>query len=150
MIIYSDYKSRNEIIPGKYVLFLDDSRFPRDVATWIDLPPHNWVIVRNYNEFVDCIIKYNCPMVCSFDHDLFPEHYQAFAETLDERLVGGKQIHYNNFTEKTGYHCAVFLANYCLDKKVELPLYYVHSLNGVGCANIFSVMESARKIMNET
>lgn len=137
---------KNEKIPEKYALFLDDSRLPKNV-TWIDLPPHNWVIVRNYNEFIKCIEKYNCPAVCSFDHDLYPEHYAAFATVNNTPLIEEKVIHYDKFKEKTGRDAAVWLANYCLDKKVLLPLYYLHSLNGVGCANIHSVLESARKAM---
>lgn len=131
-----------------YNLFLDDSRTPTKV-TWIELPPVAWVIVRNYNEFVKTIEQQGLPNIISFDHDLANEHYKEFFRASDEE-TGDKRIRYETLTEKTGYDCAKWLANFCVDKKLPVPLYYLHSLNGIGCANIFSILESARKVIDGT
>lgn len=55
----------------KYNLFLDDVRKPTDVK-WLDLPPVDWVIVRNYENFEKIIRKAGLPSIISFDHDLTP------------------------------------------------------------------------------
>jgi len=134
-----------------YNLFLDDHRNPKDVK-WIDLPPVSWVIVRNYKQFVETILKDGVPRIISFDHDLADEHYKEYTTCNDNKLLSGARgkIRYEHFQEKTGYDCAKWLANYCVDKNLPLPLYYLHSLNGIGCANIFSILESARKVQNGT
>ena len=100
----------------QYNLFLDDVRMPKDV-TWIELPLLEWVIVRNYKEFIDCITKYKLPSICSFDHDLGNEHYEEFFRAKET----DNTIRYNNFKEKTGYDAAKWLCNYCLDKNINIP-----------------------------
>ena len=45
-----------------YKLFLDDERFPVD--------PENWIIVRNYFEFMNVLNEMGPPAYVSFDHDL--------------------------------------------------------------------------------
>ncbi|TRO56190.1 hypothetical protein E2P64_06230 [Candidatus Bathyarchaeota archaeon] len=130
-----------------YNLFLDDSRNPRDVK-WVELPLVAWTVVRNYREFVETIQRDGVPRIVSFDHDLADEHYKEFARATDPKTID-KQIKYETLTEKTGYDCAKWLANFCVDKGIPIPLYYLHSLNGIGCANIHSILESARKVMNE-
>ena len=130
-----------------YHLFLDDARQPKDVK-WIELPPYSWVVVKTYKEFVDTITKKGMPTTVSFDHDLADEHYAEYTAAHDPKLLPeNKRIRYEIFAEKTGYDCAKWLANYCVDNNVPLPLYYVHTLNPIGKANIFSVMESARKVL---
>ncbi len=124
-----------------YHLFLDDNREPKDVK-WIELPLVEWIIVRNYKDFVETIVKNGIPVTVSFDHDLGDEHYQEYARV---RNAGFRiPIDYARFEAKTGYDCAKWLANYCVDTNTPLPLYYVHTQNGPGRANICSVMESAR------
>lgn len=127
-----------------YNLFLDDDpkRIPHEL-TWIDLPPVQWTIVRNYDDFVAIIEKDGLPNMISFDHDLSDFAYKEYFRAKKE----GTSINYNNIPEKTGMHCARWLANYCVDKGLPIPIYYVHTLNGPGAANIFSVLESARKAM---
>ena len=102
-----------------YKLFLDDIRMPVS---------EGWHIVRNYNEFVDTINKYGLPVFISFDHDLSTEHYSNMPSV-----------------EKTGYDCAKFLVEYCMDNKKELPDFYVHSMNPVGSANIKTLLNNAKK-----
>lgn len=128
--------------PSYYHLFLDDCRKPKDV-TWVELPPYNWVIVRSYKEFVETIKQKGVPTTVSFDHDLADEHYAEYARV--HAVNPPLKIDYTRFNEKTGYECAQWLTNYCVDNNVEIPYYYLHTLNAVGRMNIFSVMENGRK-----
>ena len=130
----------------QYHLFLDDSRFPKDVK-WIELPPVAWVIVRNYQQFVEIIRRDGVPLSISFDHDLADEHYQEYSYAHDKKMLSYGKIRYDRFSEKTGCDCAKWLANYCIDNHIPIPLYYLHTLNGIGRQNIFSVLESARKVI---
>lgn len=132
-----------------YHLFLDDERMPKDVK-WIELPPVQWVIVRNYKQFVETIEKDGLPQTISFDHDLADEHYQEYHAAHDEKMLSYGKFRYDECVEKTGYHCAKWLAQYCVDKNLPIPLYYLHTLNGIGRMNMFSVLESARKVIAST
>lgn len=129
-----------------YHLFLDDLRMPKDVK-WIELPLVAWVIVRNYQQFVETIQRDGLPQSIAFDHDLADEHYQEYEVAHDKKMVTFGTIRYDKLVEKTGYHCAQWLAQYCVDNKLPIPPYYLHTLNGVGRQNMFSVLESARKVI---
>lgn len=133
-----------------YNLFLDDTRDPIDVY-WIKLPSVKWSIVRNYKQFIDTILRDGVPEMISFDHDLANEHYIEYEDCHNEKLITGLRgkINYEKFQEKTGRDCAMWLATYCLDKNIPIPLYYLHSRNGPGCGNMFSILESARKIQED-
>ena len=119
-----------------YNLFLDDIRDPVDAFLYTKDTQYStkkWVIVRNYYEFVDTITeKYlegQLPEMISFDHDLAREHYVNHTE-------------YDEFTEKTGYECAKWLINFCIDKNVNLPEYLVHSMNPAGKSNIIHLLKN--------
>jgi hypothetical protein len=119
-----------------YKLFLDDERFPRNV-TWVRLPSYNdwdWVIVRNYDDFVKTITEKGMPEFIAFDHDLADEHYF-------EGVVGSPPK-YNTYKEKTGYEAAKWLRSYCDEMDIPMPAYTVHSMNSVGRANIHSALQS--------
>lgn len=121
-----------------YNLFLDDVRNPEDVfgytqdSAYVD---KEWVTVRDYVEFVAHIVdKYlndnELPLLISFDHDLAPEHYeQDFSEI-------------SSYSMRTGYDCAKWLTNFCIDCDVSLPDYKIHSMNPVGKSNIRSLLEN--------
>lgn len=132
-----------------YHLFLDDGRQPKDVK-WIDLPPYNWVVVKNYKEFVQTVKSKGIPETVSFDHDLCDEHYAEYTAAHDPFLIGERRIRYEIFQEKTGFDCAKFLTELCVEQKVPIPLYYIHTLNPIGRQNIYSIMESARKVLTES
>jgi hypothetical protein len=129
----------------KYNLFLDDDerRIPNKL-TWIALPMVDWTIVRTYDDFVNIIETQGMPEIVSLDHDLGDTAYQEYFRAV----TNGGKLNYANIKEKTGYDCAMFLANYCIDNHIALPVYYVHSMNGPGCQNIESVMQSAYKVIN--
>ncbi len=46
------------------------------------------------------------------------------------------------FSEKTGYDCAKWLVNFCMDNNLELPEYYAHSMNTVGRRNILGYLDN--------
>jgi hypothetical protein len=112
-----------------YKLFLDDIRDPNQV-TWVKLPEEPWVIVRNYEEFVIHITSFGLPSFIAFDHDLGKEHY----------IVGKPK--YNEYKEKTGYDCAKWLIEYCMNNNKMFPEYVVHSMNPIGATNIRSIVEN--------
>lgn len=140
MSLNSDKKS--------YYLFLDDTRVPTDVM-WINLPSCPWVVVKNYKEFVDTITKHGVPKIISFDHDLAQEHYSEYIVANDAKMLNYGCIRYAIFKEKTGYDCAKWLAKYCVNNNIPIPLYYIHTMNPIGFQNIYSVLESARKAMSK-
>jgi hypothetical protein len=111
-----------------YKLFLDDIRLPKDVR-WMQMPLGPWIIVRSYDDFVKYIMKHGSPLFVSFDHDLADEHY-----------TGGAG--YNQYKEKTGYECAKWLVEYCMEYELPLPEYQVHSLNPIGKENIIGYLEN--------
>jgi hypothetical protein len=121
-------------------LFLDDERHPRDVK-WVDLPPGPWTIARNYDMFVDIVKSLGVPSFVTFDHDLGAEAYAAV-------IAGKGHVDYSKLREKTGYHCAKWLVEHCLEHGIKIPDYEVHSMNPVGADNIRSVMESGRKVQS--
>jgi hypothetical protein len=130
-----------------YNLFLDDFRMPKDAFEYMKLPIYisvEWIIVRNYYAFITLIENKGVPDIISFDHDLADEHY-------NEQIVKGQtyQEIYDMFTEKTGYHCAKWLIDYCIDNNKKLPAdILIHSMNPAGSMNIKSLFETYFKVYN--
>jgi hypothetical protein len=106
----------------------------------VELPLGPWEIVRNYQQFVDHITKNGLPSFVAFDHDLADEHYRP--------SMYNKDGHYTNyytdgtFKEKTGYDCAKWLIEYCINNNRIFPEYEVHSMNPIGKINIRSIVEN--------
>ncbi len=75
------------------------------------------------------------PLFVSFDHDLADEHYH-------------KNPNDSSFKEKTGYDCAKWLIEYCIDKSLKFPNYQVHSMNPIGKDNIISLIENYKNLSN--
>lgn len=78
--------------------------------------PNEFIGVRTYTEFINYINQNGLPDFISFDHDLG--------------------------LEESGFDCAKWLVNYCLDKKIGLPEFTVHSQNPVGKKNIESLLNN--------
>lgn len=129
---------KNSIQP--YNLFLDDYRIPVEAHHYTlnkVYLTYDWVVVENYNEFVDYVSKNGMPRCVSFDHDLADVHYNQ-QENPD---------YSDNSTEKTGYHCAKWLIEYAIDNNIDIPEeIYIHSMNTVGRINIKSLFETYKKI----
>jgi hypothetical protein len=126
-----------------YNLFLDDCKMPKDVFLYTKNPMYmnlDWDIVMNYNEFIKIIEEKGIPNVISFDYDLADEHYNNNEHPI-----------YDQFTEKTGYHCARWLINYCIDHAKDVPkMVLIHTMNPVGSQNIASLFETYDKIYRGT
>lgn len=127
-----------------YFLYLDDFRDPEDTFAYT----HNqiyllgWKVVRSYDEFIKCIEENGLPEVVSMDHDLADSHYYAMQDNISED-------DYDICEEKTGYHCAKYMINYCIDNKKELPqTILVHSMNPCGSQNIKSLIRNYRRSLN--
>jgi len=123
-----------------YKLYLDDHRIPEQSydRTKRKVYLEDWVVVRNYKEFVDVVSAAGLPSVVSFDHDLHEEHMLYFFEN------GGHKNPPNplnaNFKEKTGYDCALWLIEYCEKHNLKLPECMVHSVNPIGSNNIANLI----------
>ena len=125
-------------------LFLDDIRNPKDCVNGL-VPTHmnkmfwenDWNIVRSYDEFAKWIVSNGLPDFIAFDHDLADVHY-----TMDFSKDNG-----NQGTEKTGYDCAKWLGDFCIQTGEKLPNFVVHSQNPVGKANIQGYLENVRRFI---
>lgn len=133
------------------MLFLDDFRQPLDCAKYMHtrIGPENlvymsqnWHVVKHYPAFVRYIEKNGLPPVISFDHDLADGHYH---DNMQKGELNYQGESFNDDFNKTGYHCAKWLIEYCMDKGLELPRTIVHSMNPVGTENITKLLENFRK-----
>ena len=118
-------------------LFLDDIRDPIHAYGYTNFGhflTKEWDIVRNYDQFVDYIHKNGLPIFIAFDHDLAEIHYG----------INFWDDHANN-TEKTGYDCAKYVIEYCMNNNLKLPEFYVHSMNPVGKKNITELLNNYKK-----
>lgn len=126
-----------------YNLFLDDFRNPKDCVSYTNNKIYvntDWIIVRCYNEFVDYIEKNGLPQIISFDHDLADEHYTP-SEYWHDYNESKKWQDSQEYKEKTGYDCAKWLINFCIENKLnDFPQFYVHSMNPVGADNITNII----------
>lgn len=124
-------------------LFLDDFRNPIECVSYtkdVSYSQLEWVVVRSHNEFVHVITEHfeehkKLPNLISFDHDLAEEHYD------DSMYTGRYDDLYSQFKEKTGFDSAKWLVDFCIDNKLFLPQFKVHSMNPAGKKNIISLLE---------
>lgn len=123
-------------------LFLDDIREPEQAFKYTKekmFIEKNWDVVRNYDEFVAYIETNGLPNFISFDHDLADTHYtpEEYWDDYEKSKVWQEsQIH----KEKTGYECAKWLVDYCMDNKLRCPDFYCHSMNPVGKDKIVGLL----------
>jgi len=110
----------------RVLLWLDDFRNP-DKLEWKKehvIHDSSVVWVYNYKSFCNYIKIYGLPTAINFDHDLGED--------------------------KTGYDCAHWLVNYCLDNNKSLPIWAVHSSNPVGRDNINSLLNNYKNFYGST
>ena len=124
----------------KSLLWLDDVRDPFQ-NDWLNFSPIGKLVdvhwVTNYQEFTDWIMTNGLPNAVCFDHDL--SDLQAFKSSYPEMV---EDIECN---EKTGYDCAKWLVDYCIDNNKPLPEYAIQSANPVGKENINSLLTNFKK-----
>lgn len=80
--------------------------------------------VKSYKQFISILKelydKNEYPDEICFDHDL-----------------GGN---------RSGYDCAKYLVNFCIDNNLKLPKYECHSSNPAGKSNILSILDNFNNI----
>jgi hypothetical protein len=130
----------------KYNIYLDDVRTPKE---------NNWVVVRNYDEFVSKVteIGLNNIEVISLDHDLGDTAMNEYFNNVSPNY----SLNYDNIKEKTGLDCAKWLVNHFYDTNPEwiemnrvikredgmvFPQVYTHSANPIGSANIMGYINN--------
>jgi hypothetical protein len=133
-------------------IYLDDIRTPAQIEG------REWIVVRNFYEFVDKIEEIGLDGIdgISFDHDLGP---QAMAEYY-KNVMPNYSLDYSNIDELTGYHACKWLVDHYYEKnplRLEMerkekkeasfsfPVLTVHSANPVGSANIMGYLNNFLK-----
>ena len=56
-----------------------------------------------------------------------------------------RQARFKKRETKSGYDCAKWLVDYCLDNGITIPNFGVHSANPVGAENIRGLLVNAMK-----
>ena len=127
-------------------IYLDDVRTPKD---------KDWLVVRNYHEFVNLVQKIGIKNVStiSLDHDLGDSAMNEYYTNVSPNF----KLDYSNIDEKTGYDGAKFLVDEFysqyperlemshFDKKKEpimFPIVLTHSANPIGSANIMGYINN--------
>jgi hypothetical protein len=134
-------KGSTKLQTMKKALYLDDVRTP--TTTIPNYEP--WVVVRNYDQFINYITEFGIPDLISFDHDLADEHIEDYYSQL--ALNGFQEPKYYNYQEKTGLDCARWLGDYVQENNAVLKSVCVHSHNPIGATNIQSYINGLKKHM---
>lgn len=121
---------------NKIRLYLDDVRTPLKP----DIESNEWIVVRNYDEFVNHITENGLENyeVISLDHDLGPSAMKEFYDNVHTNY----ELDYNHINEKTGYDAAKWLVAESMKTEIPLPAVYVHSANPIGSANIMGYINN--------
>lgn len=115
-------------------LYLDDVRTP--VAK-------DWIVVRNYDDFVTQIKLYGLESfeMISLDHDLGESAMVEYYTNVKNNY----KLDYTNIEEKTGMDCCRFLISESMVQNIPLPQVYVHSANPIGAANMIGYINNYLK-----
>jgi len=127
-------------------LFIDDERWPTTVF-WVpyDYNALDWIIVRSFEQFVEAVESGKVKLI-SFDHDLDPSStFECIRCNTSQQ-----SFDYRKVSKKTGYHCALFLKDWCLKNDKPIPEYLVHSLNEKGRDNIINVLGTEKLLGTHT
>lgn len=136
-------------------IYLDDVRTPKPDPAF-----PGWIVVRNYQEFVDAVSKIGLDKIhiISLDHDLGDSAMSEYHNNVRPNY----ELDYNNIKERTGMDCAKWLVDHFYEnntKRLELdyfsrksipvkfPAVYTHSANPIGSANIMGYINNF--LMNE-
>jgi len=128
----------------KTLLWLDDIRNPFEDHWGISFSPipsnelgHiEWV--KSYAEFTKWIIDNGLPDAICFDHDLGMD----IALKAREKGMSKRKSRALKQEEKTGFDCAKWLVDYCIDNNKSLPPYNIQSANPVGKENIDALLKN--------
>ena len=131
----------------KTLLWLDDWRNPWDEEIdWMVFSPIgrdvNVVWVKSYKEFTEWISTNGLPDAICFDHDL------GKLTEVEMRKLGysKKEAREKKNMELSGYDCAKWLVDYCMEKNTDISGFNIQSSNGAGKLNIESYLNNYRKV----
>jgi hypothetical protein len=118
-------------INNRLRLYLDDIRTPVD---------DDWIVVRNYDEFVAQIKLHGLGNfeVISLDHDLGEGAMVEYYTNVKNNYM----LDYNNIEERTGMDCCRYLVSDSMNEKIPLPQVYIHSANPIGSANMMGYINN--------
>ena len=130
------------------LLWLDDIRDPKDSIWWnwiavsgVNPTHYDIVWVKNYNDFTKWIKFNGLPAVICFDHDLgedlAKDHVSSGMSKRKARSLKRETL--------SGFDCAKWLVEFCLDGKHSMPEYRIQSANPVGAENIKGLIENFKK-----
>jgi hypothetical protein len=127
----------------KQRIYLDDVRTPVNSDNDRAYGVPDWVVVRNYDEFVNKVNEIGLEGIelISLDHDLGDSAMKEWHTNVYHNY----KLDYNNITEKTGYDCAKWLVEQWLDCNPVVDV-YTHSANAIGSANIMGIINNYRHI----
>ena len=131
----------------KTLLWLDDIRNPH-IGDWLMAYAPQFaygegevVWVKNFDDFVSHIKFKGIPDMVSFDHDLGEDVAREKVRMGTSKRQARKQ----KKETKSGFDCAKWLVDYCIDNKIQIPHFGVHSANPVGAENIRGLLNNAMK-----
>lgn len=115
-------------------IYLDDIRTPHDPS---------WVVVRNYEEFVEKITEIGLANIelISLDHDLGHTAMQEWYTNVSTNYT----LNYDNIEEKTGMDCVKWLVEKWLDGEPVCRV-MVHSANAVGSGNMMGYINNYKHL----
>ena len=133
------------------LLWLDDIRDPYQ-GTWLEsyAPDYigkemNVIWVKSYDEFISWVKKNGLPSMVAFDHDLGHD----VEINLLKRGASKRKAREFKQQEKSGYDCAKWLVEYCMDKDIDFPDYVIQSANPVGKDNIIGLIDNFKKFRGQ-
>ena len=115
---------------NKIIIWIDDIRDPKNYIKFNSNEQYDIIWCKSYNEFVVALNDINEPYLVCFDHDLGDIN--------------------NPNGEKTGYDCAKYLVDFCLDNDIKLPNFHSQSDNVPGRENILNLLENYKKFESKT
>lgn len=112
------------------------------------LPDMEWVIVRNYEMFVQCITEYlneheDFPPIIVIDCPLADEHISWFVTNL------GKIPQFDKFRNKTGFHAASFIMQLS-DMLIQPPHKIIINGTGMGNETVYNVLNKWKEVTHKT
>lgn len=118
----------------KKKIYLDDVRTPIDPT---------WVVVRNYDEFVQKITEIGLENIelISLDHDLGDTAMMEWYTNVSQNF----KLDYNNIHEKTGMDCAKWLVDQWISGKPVCRV-MVHSANAIGAGNMMGYINNFKHL----
>ncbi len=135
---------------NKILLFLDDLRDPEEDQwkKWLEQyspieQPYKIIWVKSYDEFKEFIDLHVFPDAICWDHDLGGiMKKELVAKGMSKRKA---KIVRQEMNLPTGYDCAKYLVELCLDHNLPLPKYAIQSANPVGKENIDMLLKNYNK-----